>query len=52
MGPRDMMHALWGSDSQTLQGPVIVLIPGTVVGPRTYEFLDIRSEFMYRGDLI
>jgi len=52
MGPRDMMHSLWGSDQQFLDGPVIVLIPGTVVGPRTYEFLDIRTEFMYRGDLI
>ena len=52
MGPSDMMRALWGSDSKILAGPVIVLIPGAVVGPRTYEFLDIRTEFMYRGDLI
>lgn len=52
MGPGEMMRALWGSDSKILAGPVIVLIPGAVVGPRTYEFLDIRTEFMYRGDLI
>jgi hypothetical protein len=52
MGPSDMMRALWGGDSKILEGPVIVLIPGSVVGPRTYEFLDIGTEFMYRGDLI
>jgi len=52
MGPRDMMQSLWASDQQFLDGPVVVLIPGTVVGPRTYEFLDIRTEFMYRGDLM
>ena len=52
IGPREMMHSLWDSEQQYLHGPVIVLIPGTVVGPRTYEFLDIRTEFMYRGDLI
>ena len=52
MGPSDMMRALWGSEPQVLTGPVIVLIPGVVAGPRTYEFLDIRTEFMYRGDMI
>ena len=52
MGPREMMHTLWGDESKILAGPVIVLVPGTVTGPRTYEFLDVRTEFMYRGDLI
>lgn len=52
MGPSEMMRALWGRGSERPPGPVIVLIPGTVVAPRKYEFLGTRSEFMYRGDLL
>lgn len=51
IGPRDIMQALWDSNQSTLKGPVIVLIPGSLEGPRTYAFLDIKKEFMYRGDL-
>jgi hypothetical protein len=52
IGPRNIMQALWDSNQETLRGPVIVLIPGTLEGPRTYSFLDLRKEFMYRGDLL
>jgi hypothetical protein len=51
-GPRDVMQHLWGNAQSTLDGPVIVLIPGHVVGPRTYAFVGKRDEFMYRGDLL
>lgn len=51
-GPRDVMQQLWDSTQSGLDGPVVVLIPGSSVGPRTYAFLDERNEFMYRGDLL
>jgi hypothetical protein len=51
-GPRDIMQALWDNNQEALKGPVIVLIPGTLDGPRTYLFVDSRREFMYRGDLL
>lgn len=51
-GPRDVMQQLWDSSQSALEGPVIVLIPGSLRGPRTYAFLDDRNEFMYRGDLL
>lgn len=52
IGPRNLMHALWDSNQEILKGPVIVFIPGTLQGPRTYNFMDLRKEFMYRGDLL
>ena len=51
-GPRALMQNLWDSEQQALQGPVIVLIPGTLVEARVYRFLDQREEFMYRGDIL
>ena len=51
-GPRDIMQSLWDSAQSDLDGPVVVLIPGRLVEPRTYRFLDRRNEFMYRGDLL
>lgn len=51
-GPRDVMQQLWDSAQSALEGPVVVLIPGSLRGPRTYAFLDSRNEFMYRGDLL
>ena len=51
-GPRSVMQCLWDSVQSTLNGPVIVLIPGHTVGPRTYAFVGNRDEFMYRGDLL
>lgn len=52
IGPRDIMQALWDSNQDTLEGPVVVLIPGTLQGARTYLFVYTRKEFMYRGDLL
>jgi hypothetical protein len=52
VGPRDVMQRLWDSAQSTLDGPVIVLIPGYVVESRTYRFVGERDEFMYRGDLL
>ncbi len=51
-GPRDVMQRLWDSNQSTLDGPVIVLIPGYVVGSRTFSFVGKHDEFMYRGDLL
>ena len=51
-GPRDVMQQLWDSAQSALDGPVIVLVPGSVRSARTYTFLDVRNEFMYRGDLL
>ena len=51
-GPRDVMQALWDAPHEALQGPVVVLIPGTLEEARTYRFLDQRRELMYRGDLL
>jgi len=51
-GPRDVMQLLWDSAQSSLDGPVIMLIPGYVVESRTYRFVGCRDEFMYRGDLL
>ncbi len=50
-GPRDVMQCLW-DDADSLDNPVVVLIPGYMQSPRTYSFLGQREEFMYRGDLL
>ncbi len=49
-GPRDVMQRLWDSAQSTLNGPVVVMIPGHRVDARTYSFVSKRAEFMYRGD--
>jgi hypothetical protein len=51
-GPRDLMQQLWDNQECTLNGPVVVLIPGTIIEPKVYSFLDKRREFMYRGDIL
>ena len=51
-GPRDVMQILWDCAQSSLDGPVIVLIPGQIVEARTYSFLGCHDEFMYRGDLL
>lgn len=51
-GPRDVMQRLWDSSQSCLAGPVVVLIPGELLEPRTYSFVSQRVEFMYRGDLL
>lgn len=51
-GPRAVMQELWDSEQRSLDGPVVVLIPGTLVEPRVYSFVDKQEEFMYRGDLL
>lgn len=51
-GPRDVMQRLWDSAQSVLNGPVVVMIPGRIVESRTYSFIGMRDEFMYRGDLL
>ncbi|MDY0059354.1 MAG: hypothetical protein RBU45_06050 [Myxococcota bacterium] len=51
-GPRDVMQKLWDSSQAELDGPLVVLIPGRLVEARTYLFVEERSEFMYRGDVL
>lgn len=51
-GPHALMQALWDAPTAIPDDPVVVLIPGRTTGPRTYEFLGVKDEFMYRGDLL
>ena len=51
-GPRAVMQHLWDNEECALDGPVIVLIPGTIKEPRVYSFLNKKTEFMYRGDIL
>ncbi len=54
-GPRDLMRSLWddaASAASVCDAPIVILIPGSLRGMRTYAFLDQKSEFMYRGDLL
>lgn len=51
-GPRAVMQALWDSNQSSLDGPVVVLIPGRLDEPRVYAFVNQQSELMYRGDIL
>lgn len=51
-GPRDLLHAMWDRAQSTLDAPVILLVPGELRDTRTYSFLGLINEFMYRGDLL
>lgn len=51
-GPRVVMQTLWDSQQSVLDGPVVVLVPGSLVDSRVYSFLNLREEFMYRGDVL
>ena len=50
--PRALMQALWDDDHASLNGPVVLLIPGRVVHAKNYLFLGETDEFMYRGDIL
>lgn len=51
-GPRDLMQKLWDQEQSFLSGPVVVLIPGTLIEPKVYSFVNARDELMYRGDIL
>lgn len=51
-GPRDLMQSLWDRAHSALDVPVILLVPGHIREVRTYSFLGLKDEFMYRGDLL
>jgi hypothetical protein len=51
-GPRAVMQTLWDSDHSTLEGPVVLLIPGFLIEARVYHFVGRVEEFMYRGDIL
>lgn len=53
-GPRALMQALWEGDRATLEGPIVLLIPGVLVEARVYQFVGdaAKTEFMYRGDIL
>lgn len=51
-GPRDLMQRLWDQNQRFLNGPVVVLIPGTLIERKVYSFLGQRDELMYRGDIL
>ena len=50
--PKQLMHMLWNSSNANLKTPVVVLIPGTLIEKRVYNFVNKVREFMYRGDII
>ena len=51
-GPRDLMQKLWDQEQNFLTGPVVVLIPGTLIERKVYSFVNERDELMYRGDIL
>jgi hypothetical protein len=50
--PHTLMQALWDQDQTSFEGPIVLFIPGTLIEPRVYKFLDQVKEFMYRGDIL
>lgn len=50
--PWDVMQSLWNDSQSPLNCPIVVFIPGKLIGSRHYSFLDKSDEFMYRGDLL
>ena len=50
--PRALMQAFWDRSDLPFDGPVVLFIPGKLVEPRVYEFLNQVREFMYRGDIL
>ena len=50
--PRSLMQALWDTSEVKLNGPVVIFIPGRLLEPRVYEFLNVQRELMYRGDIL
>jgi hypothetical protein len=51
-GPQMLMQRLWDKEQESLEGPVVLLIPGTLTEPRRYSFLNQVDEYMYRGDIL
>jgi hypothetical protein len=51
-GPRAVMQTLWDSDHASLEGPVVLLVPGVLIEARVYRFVGQVEEFMYRGDIL
>lgn len=55
--PKMVMQELWDCNQSYLEGPVVVLIPGSIpgtriAGSRAYDFLGKKRELMYRGDIL
>ena len=38
--------------SMEMKVPVVVFIPGRLLEQRVYLFLNVKEEFMYRGDIL
>ena len=51
-GPRAVMQAVWDNERASLDTVVVFLIPGTLLQPRVYSFVNRKEEFMYRGDVL
>ncbi|KAF5051995.1 hypothetical protein DSECCO2_413260 [anaerobic digester metagenome] len=51
-GPFMLMQTLWNDEASRLACPILIPIPGSRSGPRSYRFLDRIDELMYRGDLL
>ena len=50
--PRSVMQAVWDTEKASLDTVVVFLIPGTLIQPRVYSFVNKHQEFMYRGDVL
>lgn len=51
-GPRFLLQQLWDVYSSSIHCPVVIFIPGRLIEPRVYLFLNTKEEFMYRGDIL
>jgi len=51
-GPNFLLQQLWDLHSQKIKSPVVIFIPGRLVDPRVYLFLNTKEEFMYRGEIL
>jgi len=51
-GPRFLLQQLWDKYSRAINCLVVIFIPGEIIDPRQYRFLNIREEYLYRGILL
>ncbi len=49
--PETILQILW-ENIDKLTAPVVLFLPGTPQGTRTYLYLDKKKEYVYRGDII
>lgn len=51
-GPRFLLQQLWDVYSSSILCPIVIFIPGHLIGPKNYLFLNTKEEYMYRGSIL